>query len=151
MGKDLRQRVAGIALGDQRIDLDRGVARGKPHYVRPGITGCAEHRCSDGSLARHGETFRSRSFRYKPESSPKLIGTSDTGYRRYDAGGIDNATAIAAFAGMMETEAARTSAWRTGSSCAPWLYRTSCARRFARRGSRTRPSSARLGARARNA
>src|SRR6476660_1838034 len=94
MGKDLRQRVAGIALGDQRIDLDRGVARGKPHYVRAGIAGCAEHRCSDGSLARHGETFRSSSFRYKPESSPKLIGTSDTGYRRYDAGGIDNATAI---------------------------------------------------------
>src|SRR6478735_3677260 len=76
MGKDLRKRVAGIALGDQRVDL-----------------------------ARHGETFRSRSFRYKPESSPKLIGTSDTGYRRYDAGGIDNATAIAAFAGMMEAEA----------------------------------------------
>ena len=74
MREDLRQRLAGMALGDQRGDLDRGVARGEPHHVGAGIAGGAEHRCSDGSSCwPWWRLSGSRSFRCKPESSPRLI------------------------------------------------------------------------------
>ena len=54
MREDLRQGLPGMALGDQRGDLDGGMQRGKPDHVGAGIAGRAEHGGSDGLGLGHG-------------------------------------------------------------------------------------------------
>ena len=61
MREDLGEALAGMALGDQRGELDRRMARGKPDQVGAGITGRAEHGGSDWFLGvRHWSTQQSR-------------------------------------------------------------------------------------------
>ncbi len=56
MREDLREALPGMALGDQRGDLDGGMKRGKPDHVGAGIAGGAEHGGSDGLGLGHGST-----------------------------------------------------------------------------------------------
>ena len=51
MREDLRERLAGMALGDQRGEGDVGMAGGEPDQVGAGIAGGAEHRGPDFLVA----------------------------------------------------------------------------------------------------
>ncbi len=57
-GKHLRERLPGMALGDQRRKRDVGMTRGEPDQIGAGIAGGAEHRGSDGFVS-HGEAYLS--------------------------------------------------------------------------------------------
>ena len=43
MGEDFRERLAGMAFGDERGDLNMRVSGGEPNEIGAGIAGCAEH------------------------------------------------------------------------------------------------------------
>ena len=63
MREDLRERLAGMGIGDQRGDLDAGMAGGEPDQVGAGIAGGAEHRGPDLGLCSHGRNFRTNARR----------------------------------------------------------------------------------------
>jgi hypothetical protein len=68
MGKHLPERLARMAFGNQRSDLDIGMPRGKPDHIAAGIARGAKNGRSD-DLFRHGLHCHTPSYRRKPVSS----------------------------------------------------------------------------------
>ena len=79
MREDLRERLPGVAFGDQRGEGDVGVAGGEPDQIGAGVTAGAEH-CGPDLLGCHDEACLicvrsvrqlrfSPSYRRKPVSS----------------------------------------------------------------------------------
>ena len=60
MREDLSEAHAGVALGDQRGDLNRGMQRREPDHVGAGVAGSAEHGGSDGFGLGHGGGLKRR-------------------------------------------------------------------------------------------